>query len=312
MRPRFGVRTVLYRQRFEPIKDYVLAAEKLGYDAIWINDHLLPIVGSVKKPMLECWTVLSSLAPLTKRIRLGPLVLNNNFRHPQLLAKMACTLDVVSRGRLELGIGAGWYEREHKAFGLSLPKHPERMKMLEESIVLIKRLWTGRRTSFRGRFYHVKDAICLPEPVQKPHPPLLVGGNSGRVLDLMARHADKANFLLVSSDDFAQKVKELKDKCSRTGRDYSKITKSFFGEAMVVRSDREAEEQIRKRLRERRLPLARSKEYSHRCIIGTQDRCVERINEYVRAGAGEFMLVFPDLSMRQIEIFADSVIPCLS
>jgi len=309
---KFGIRIILYQQSFEPIKNYVLAAEKLDFDSIWVNDHLLPIVGSLQKPMLECWTVLSALAGVTKDIRLGPLVLNNTFRYPQLIAKMASTLDVVSNGRLELGIGAGWFKQEHEMFGLPFRKHSIRIEMLVEAIQLIKALWKNKRTSFRGEFYRVNNAICVPKPLQKPHPPILVGGYSESILDLVAKYADKANFILLSSNKFAEKADMLKEKCKRIGRDYSEITKSFFDEAMVVQTEREVQEQIKKRLRERRMPVKQSMKYAQKSIIGTPEMCVERIMDYKKAGAQEFMLVFPALDIKQIKIFADSVISCLS
>ena len=312
MKLKFGIRIVLYQQSFEPIKNYVLAAEKLNFDSIWVNDHLLPIVGSLQKPMLECWTVLSALAGVTKDIRLGPLVLNNTFRYPQLIAKMASTLDVVSNGRLELGIGAGWFKQEHEMFGLPFRKHSIRIEMLVEAIQLIKALWKNKRTSFRGEFYRVNNAICVPKPLQKPHPPILVGGYSESILDLVAKYADKANFILLSSNKFAEKANILKRKCKGIGRDYSEITKSFFGEAMVVQTEREVQEQIKKRLKERRMPVKQSMKYAQKSIIGTPEMCVERIMDYKKAGAQEFMLVFPALDVKQIKIFADSVISCLS
>lgn len=309
---RFGIRIVLYKQSFEPIKNYVLVAEKLGFDTIWVNDHLLPIVGSLQKPMLECWTVLSALAGVTRDIRLGSLVLNNTFRYPQLIAKMASTLDVVSNGRLELGLGAGWFKQEHEMFGLPFRKHSTRIEMLAEAIQLIKSLWKNRRTNFKGEFYHANNAICLPRPLQKPHPPILVGGYSESLLDLVARYADKANFILLSSKKFAERACILKENCRRIGRDYSKITKSFFGEAMVVRSEGEAQEQIKRRLKERRMPVKQAMQYAQKCIIGTPEMCVGRIMDYKKAGAQEFMLVIPALDAKQIRIFADSVISCIS
>jgi len=309
---KFGIRIVLYEQSFEPIKNYVVAAERLGFDSIWVNDHLLPIVGSLQKPMLECWTVMSALAGVTTKIRLGSLVLNNMFRYPQLVAKMAATLDVVSNGRLELGMGAGWFKQEHEMFGLPYKKHFERIEMLLEAIELMKSLWTKERTNFKGRFYQVNNAICLPKPLQKPHPPLLVGGYSKHILDLVAKHANKSSFILLSSKEFAEKADMLKEKCKRIGRNYSKITKSFFGEAMVVGSEKEAVDQIKRRLKERRMPVKQTMQYAQKCIIGTPERCIERIMEYKKAGVQEFMLVFPHLDTKQIKIFADSVISCLS
>lgn len=305
----FGIRVVLYQKSFEPIKEYVLAAEKFGYSNIWVNDHLLPIVGSIEKPMMEAWTVISSLAPITHDIRLGTLVLNNAFRYPQLIAKMAATLDIISNGRLEIGIGGGWFKKEFEMFGFPYQKHSERIAMLSEAVELLKNLWSKERTTYNGKYYHVNDAVCLPKPLQKPYPPLLIGGHSTSLLHLVAKHADKSNFLLLSSKDFAKKAELLKKECNKVGRSYSKIKKSLFAEAMVVRSEKETHEEIRKRLRERGIPVKQLERYAQRCIIGTPERCIQRIKEYV--DANEFMLVFPNLDTKQIKFFADSVMACL-
>lgn len=311
MKINFGIRTLLYQKSFDPIKEYVLAAEKYGYSNIWVNDHLLPIVGSIEKPMMESWTVLSALAPVTHDIRLGTLVLNNTLRYPQLVAKMASTLDVISNGRLELGMGAGWFKREHEMFGFPYKKHSERIAMLTEAVELLKNLWINKTTTYKGKYYHVNSAVCLPKPLQKPHPPLLIGGYSNTILDLVSKYADKSNFILLSSKEFANKAELLRKHCNSIGRDYSKITKSFFGEAMVVKSEKQMYEEIKKRLRERRMPARQNMQYTQKCIIGTPEPCIQRIKEYVNAGAEEFMLVFPHLDTRQIKLFADSVIACL-
>lgn len=302
---------MLYGTSFEPIKEYVRSAEKLGYNNIWVNDHLLPIVGSIQRPMMESWTVLSSVAGATNDIRLGTLVLNNSFRYPQISAKMASTLDIVSKGRLELGIGAGWFKREYEMFGFPYKKHSERLAMLTEAVELLKKLWVNNRTTYKGRYYHVNNAVCMPKPLQKPHPPLLIGGYSSRILDTVAKYADKSNFILLSSKEFASKAKLLKERCKKVGRDYSQITKSFFCEAMVVKSERQVREEIMKRLKERRMPAKQGMKYGQKCVIGTPEQCINRITKYSEAGAGEFMLVFPNLDTKQIRSFADSVIACL-
>jgi F420-dependent oxidoreductase-like protein len=307
----FGIRTVLYEKSFEPIKEYVLTAEKLGYSNIWVNDHLLPITGSMEKPMMESWTALCAIASATKEIRLGTLVLNNTFRYPQIVAKMASTLDIISKGRLELGIGAGWFKREHEMFGFPYKKHSERIAMLTEAVELLKKLWTETTTTYDGKYYHVTDAVCMPKPLQKPYPPLLIGGYSSRILDIAAKHADKSNFILLSSKEFATKAELLAERCKSIGRDYSKITKSFFGEAMIVKSEKLVQEEIKRRLKERRMPAKQGMQYAQKCIIGTAEQCVNRIKEYNYAGAQEFMLVFPHLDTKQIKSFADSVIACL-
>lgn len=308
---KFGIRTILYSKNFEPLKEYVLSAEKLGFSNIWVNDHLIPIVGSIEKPMFESWTTISAIASITKDIRIGTLVLNNTFRYPQVVAKMASTLDVISNGRLELGIGAGWFKQEHEMYGFTYKKHSERLAMLKEAVELLKKLWIDKKTTYKGKYYHVSDAVCLPKPLQKPHPPLLIGGYSSKILDIVAKYADKSNFILLSSEEFEAKAELLKKRCKQVGRNYSEITKSFFGEAMVVKSEKEAKEEIVKRIKERRMPASQGKQYFHKCIIGTPEQCVDRIRAYNDAGAQEFMFVFPYLDTKQIKLFTDSVISCL-
>jgi alkanesulfonate monooxygenase SsuD/methylene tetrahydromethanopterin reductase-like flavin-dependent oxidoreductase (luciferase family) len=148
------------------IMDVVKECEVLGYHSAWMNDH-------VNKHNLECWTTLSALAAATERIRLGTQVLCNTYRNPALLAKMSATLDYISGGRLEFGIGAGsnWDEGEHRAYGIPFPTPIERIRRMEEAITIIKKLWTEENASFIGRYYTIHDAICNPKPLQTPHPP---------------------------------------------------------------------------------------------------------------------------------------------
>ena len=168
---------------FEAIKNIALKAEKEGYHSLWISDHL-----SYKscRERLESWTTLSALSSITEKIRLGTIVLCNLYRHPGLTAKMSSTLDSISKGRLELGIGACWNEIECSDFGISFPIPRIRLEMLRESVEIIKKLWTQERTTYNGRYFTLKDAYCEPKPVQKPHPPILIGGG-GREADIKDR-----------------------------------------------------------------------------------------------------------------------------
>ena len=154
-------------QTFERVRNVVLECERLGYDSIWLDDHLM----YGKTPILECWTTLSALASLTAKIRLGTMVLCNSYRNPALLAKMAATLDVISNGRLELGIGAGVQKDEHEAYGIPFPKPSERIERMKEAVEIIKKLWTEENANYQGKYYTVNEAVCLPKPLQKPHPP---------------------------------------------------------------------------------------------------------------------------------------------
>ena len=162
---------------YKSLVDYAIESELLGYDSIWVNDHL--IFGS---GILECWTTLSSLVPITERVRLGTLVLCNNFRFPSVVAKMAATLDYISNGRLEFGIGAGWNEEEHRAYGIPFPNPAERVERLREAIEIIKRMWTEKAPYYNGRYYRMEGAVCEPKPLQNPHPSITIGGAGEKLM----------------------------------------------------------------------------------------------------------------------------------
>ena len=171
----FGVFLPLYAfgaSSFDFIRDMVLECERLGYDSVHLDDHLM----YRKTPILECWTTLSALSAVTTRIRLGTTVLCASFRNPALLAKMAATLDVISNGRLDLGVGAGVQENEHKAYSIAFPKPSMRIERLKEAIIIMKKMWTEEKATYIGKHYRINDAVCEPKPVQKPHLPITIGG----------------------------------------------------------------------------------------------------------------------------------------
>lgn len=183
---KFGVQSLQGMPDYSTLRKVVLECDHLGFDSVWVYDHLQFTYG----PTLECWTVLSALAEATSRIRIGPLVTCNAFRYPSLLAKMAATVDMISDGRVNFGIGAGWHEDEATAYGISFPRAGIRVEMLDEALSIIKKLWTEDKVTFKGKHYSVDNDVCLPKPVQKPHPPILVGGSGDKMLRLIARHAN--------------------------------------------------------------------------------------------------------------------------
>src|SRR2546425_11539047 len=168
--------------------------EELGLDSLWRSDHFVSLSGDLRRPALECWTSLTALAQRTRRIRFGPLVSPMTFRHPALLARMAAAVDVLSGGRLVLGVGAGWNVAEHEAFGIGLPPLRERFDRFEEGITVIKALWTGGPVDLDGRYYPLRGASAYPRPVQQPAPPLLIGGDGeGPLLRIVGMHAHEGN-----------------------------------------------------------------------------------------------------------------------
>ena len=234
---RFGAAFWIQRTGWPALRDAVLAAERAGFDSLWFDDHLLADEGDWHDPKLEGWAALAALAPLTTRVRLGLLVAANTFRNPGLTAKLATTLDHISGGRLTLGIGAGWFGREHEAFGLDFGAgFGERLDRLEESIGLIERLLAGERVTHEGRFYRMVDALCEPRPIQ-PRLPILIGG-SGRekTLRTVARHADLWN-AYASPERVAESLAILRKRCAEIGRPFDSITRTVYMEVVMRDAD---------------------------------------------------------------------------
>src|ERR687887_592986 len=200
----------------QPKKDY------LNFDSIYAYDHLIPhYKDDIEKNIFECFTLLSSLAVITKKVKIGQIVVCNSYRNPSLLAKMLSTLDIISSGRVELGIGAGWYEQEYVAYGYDFASNRTRIMQLDESLSILKAMWTEKYASFEGKYYKIKDAICNPKPIQKPHPLIMVGGSGEKyLLKVVARHADRYNLFFGSPDEIKRKISLLKEYCSSVGRNY--------------------------------------------------------------------------------------------
>jgi len=224
----FGVKTAVQHTTYEDMLQAWLAADAEPIiEHAWLNDHVLPPDDQLAGTCLESWTLLAALASQTKRLRLGIMVTSNTFRHPALLAKMAATIDRISQGRLELGIGAGWNKDEHNAYGIPLYAPGERIRRLDEACELIKRMWTETAPSFNGTYYQTREAYCEPKPLQQPYPPFVIGGNGEQLmLRLVARHANIWNFVAGDPETFQHKNAVLDDHCSAIGRDPSTIERS--------------------------------------------------------------------------------------
>ena len=202
-------------------------ADRQGiWDAVWLNDHLYPPKSSSDQPIMEAWSLLAALATLTTRLRFGAMVSANTFRHPAVLAKAASTIDNISDGRLEIGIGAGWHEDEHTAYGIPLPPLAERFQRLDETFAIIHGLMTEEVFDFSGQHNTIRQARFEPKPVQKPRPPFVVGGAGlRRTIPLAARWADQWNYpdYVYDPDDFGIKLARLEESCAEIGRDKSEI-----------------------------------------------------------------------------------------
>jgi F420-dependent oxidoreductase-like protein len=225
---RFGVQTAPQHVTYQQIVDTWKLSEDLGYDSAFTFDHFMPIRGDANGPCFEGWTLLAALAAQTRHLKVGVLVTGNIYRFPIVVAKMAATVDHVSNGRLILGIGAGWFERETTAYGIPFFTVGGRARRLGEALQVLKLLFTQERSSFSGRYYQLNDAPFEPKAVQRPHPPILVGGVGPKLIQpLAARYADIWNFF---ADPDLGKTKALCEQfdaiCHQVGRDPAQIEKS--------------------------------------------------------------------------------------
>src|SRR5712692_2246719 len=227
-------------EAYEAMTNIVTTGDELGYDSAWVVDHFHTVPTPTQGVTFECWMSLAALARDTKRVRVGQIVTCNSYRNPALLAKMASTLDVLSHGRLNFGIGAGWYEHEYRAYGYPFPDGPERLRQLREALQVIHAMWEQEEATFEGQYYQVRGAINQPKGVQKPHIPILVGGGGERVtLKLVAQYGDACN---VSGDlkTLEHKFAVLQQHCESVGRDYESIYRTTGAFCSIADSDEEA------------------------------------------------------------------------
>jgi F420-dependent oxidoreductase-like protein len=223
---RFGIFTSLTNTDWTQVLSLWRHVEATGWDAACVTDHFMPNTKERVGDVLECWSTLSALAALVPRLRVGTIVVGNTYRHPAIVAKMAANVDIVSGGRLIVGLGAAWQENEHAAYGVPFGTVGERLARLDEACQVVKLLWTQDKTTFTGRYYQLDDAPCSPKPVQRPHPELMIGGGGERVtLRLVARHADHWN-VWGGPDTHAHKGKILDEHCAALGRDAKKLRRS--------------------------------------------------------------------------------------
>jgi F420-dependent oxidoreductase-like protein len=293
------------KEHFSLIRDVVLECEHLGYHSVWLDDHLM----YNDWPILECWTTLSALSSLTSRIRLGTMVSCNTHRNPALLAKMAATLDVLSKGRLELGIGAGTQKTEHTAYGFDFPKPSIRIERLSEALEVIRRLWTEEKANYQGKHYTLKDAVCEPKPLQKPYPPITVGGSGEKLmLKVTAPYADRFDWgFLPSIEVYKRKLEALENNCKAIGRNFTEIEKSCWpgGQVLIAQNQRELSEKIS----QRKPANVSLEDFKKTTLAGTPDECRAQLQVYVDLGVIYFMLFFADLpSLDGLRLFAEAVV----
>jgi len=307
---KFGVFLPFYAFRkqktslFVLLQDAILECERLGYHSVWLDDHLM----LNKMPILECWTTISALSSVTEKIRLGTMVTCNSFRNPALLAKMAATVDNISNGRLELGIGAGVQKNEHNAYGFPFPSSKARIERLNETAEIIKKMWTEEKASYTGKHYAIRDAVCEPKPVQKPHPPITIGGGGEKLtLKVTARHADRYDWgYLTSVEEYKRKLRALEKNCDAVDRSFNDIERSCWpaGQIFIGEDIKELKKQILQ-LTPRGVGL---KDFMQTSFVGTPEEFIKQLRQYMNLGVTHFMLFFGDLpDLRGLKIFAEKV-----
>ena len=289
-------------QIIEKLRNLVGRAEGYGFDSFWVMDHFHQIanVGEVQEPMLEGWTTQSVVAGFTNKIKLGTLVTGIVYRYPSVLAKVGATLDVLSKGRLFMGIGAAWNVDEATAYGIPFPPVKERMQRLEEAVQIIKKMWTEENATFSGKFYQIRNAYCNPKPIQKPHPPIMIGGSGERqTLKIVAKYGDACN-IFGSAETVKRKLGVLREHCHSVGRDYSSIVKSKLGHIVIGKDKEKVMESIKD------MPEDRRREY---VIYGTPEEVRRQVEAFRDAGI-EYLIVNlePERELQALEIFANEVV----
>jgi F420-dependent oxidoreductase-like protein len=299
-------------EKYEMMTRNAQEAERLGYDSIWLYDHFHTVPTQELETTFECWISTAALARDTSTIRIGQMVTCNNYRPPALLAKMASTVDVLSHGRLDFGIGAGWYDAEFKAYGYDFPDGPERLRMLDEAMQVICAMWTEPYASFKGNYYRVEGAINEPKGVQKPHIPIWIGGSGEKVtLKLVAKYGDACNISAMQPEEYKHKYDALRGHCDRLGRDYNSIVKSAHVFMTLLEPGQDPEKGTE---RPRKLRGGISlEEYRKGTFVGDPLQTIEYLQSLVDVGTEYFIIYFRnDLThFDTLQMFAQEVMPVL-
>jgi F420-dependent oxidoreductase-like protein len=289
--PNFTYPGVAPEDLFETVATVAVTAEQSGFDTVMVMDHFyqLPGLGTTDQPMFEAYTLLSALAARTERVNLGTLVTGVTYRNPAILTKTVTTLDVISRGRAFLGIGAAWFEIEHDALGVDFPPVAERFERLEEAIVIYRAMARGERPTIEGKHYQVRDAINSPAPIQAGGPPLLIGGQGEKkTLRLVAQYADMVN-LICGRQDVTRKLDVLERHCETFDRDPAEINKTMLAFMMPGR-DRAEADRVRdgylaaQGLEWSSLDEAARAGFMSRMIIGGPEECTEQLAALLALG----------------------------
>lgn len=306
---RFGVTLPQIKRTWDDTRAVALEIDRLGYDSVWVCDHLYS-VPMPTLPIFEAWSLLAAVAAITTKVELGTLVTPPFFRNAAVLAKQIATIDHVSNGRTIVGLGGGWFASEFEGYGCPFPPLRERLRALDETAEVMKRLWTEERVTFAGRHVTATDAICEPKPVRRP--PILIGGGGERVLmGIAARHADIWNNLAVHQAELGTKIDALRRRCDEVGRDFGSIAISQQCVVVIAETDDGAKAALAKASKIYGGHMGAGLE-AHG-IWGTPARVVECIERHRALGCSQFVIEFFGKDTREpARLFAERVLPALT
>lgn len=311
----FGYRVEQYDATWEQLLSTARLAEELGFDGLWLNDHFVPdpISGRYDADTFEAWTAAGALAMATSRARIGFMTLCNGYRPPSITAKMVTSLDVISGGRVDVGIGAGWHEDEFRMYGIPYPPGPVRLSQLEEALEILHGMFEHGSFSYDGDHYHLDEARNNPRPVQQPRPPIWVGGGGEkRTLRIVARHADWHNLVVTPLAEFRRKMEILDAHCEDLGRDPGTLGRSLNPSLLLRETDDEFDAYAADRAKKRDVSV---EEYlalleSQGTIFGGPDRASEMLRSFVDAGCSYFELIVREADQEgALRRFAELVMP---
>jgi len=266
--------------------------ESYGFHSLWVYDHFHTVPSPTLQPTYECWSLMAALSQTTSKIRLGQMCTCNSYRNPAYLTKVASTIDVMSNGRLEFAIGAGWYDQEYKAYGYDYPSDGERLKMLEETLLIYIEMTTKDEATFEGKYYQINKAINQPKPLQKPYPPLWVcGGGEKITLKLLAKYGDYGNWD-VDQDGFKHKSDLLQKHCDNEKRDFNTINRTLHSNVIIGENSKDLDSKIEKIANKTSIPVSY---FYKRPLVGTKDKVFETLDEYEDLGCKYLIAYVADI-----------------
>jgi len=296
--PQFGF-------KFEDVLGIANDADAAGFTRLWVSDHLFLAKDAVNVDCLEAWTLLAALAMRTDRIRIGPMVTSQSYRNPALLAKIAAGVDVMSRGRLDFGLGAGWKEIEYRAYGYEFPDAPTRVTQLIETLEICTRMWREDRATYHGKYYRIDDALCSPKPVQRPLP-IWIGGSKPRVMRAAAKYGEAFNITVSASapTELPDRLRDLDEACRSVNRDPKTLLRGAFLIACVGTTQERADalvDQLAARAKTDRAGFLASRPG---LIFGTPEAALERLRSYASLGIGHVNVMFQPYGTEREQIAA--------